>query len=270
MGLESLLELLVKADEHHDESKPAVSHDLKALASSTSGTSLREAIVGMLTSKEVVSALLPLVLGLLTRERKPAESVHNPPTIIPIDQKAPPTAPSAPASPAGVTPDFIELTLSGPGVKGPGRHGEPQIDHVLEADGTIRLVGGTTSLDDGSTIVLDAGIQAKGRGLRIDLDPARTPPGETNHPELLGRQIYIAEDAATGELLGRIGGPGVISDDEKAMGHFDNGVSFVPNRYRETGGMAVAVRLKRKGGPVRIFARIADAESNAFVTPEVR
>ncbi len=228
-----------------------------------------------------ITTILPFVLGLFRSKPKPhqehIDDVPASPVVPPPTTPTPATPVTPPVAPAGVVPDFIEIGLAGSdAVKSPDRTDKQVLPFTMDGNRVV-LVGNTTSLDDGSTIALDAGIQANGKGLRIDMDPARTPAGQVNHPELLGKQVYIAEDAATGEVLGSIGGKGnacaqvegkwMLTGD---VAHFDNGVSFVENRYRETGGMSPTVRLKRQGGPVRIFARILDAESGSIVTPEIR
>lgn len=203
-------------------------------------------------------ALVAVLTALLTKKHNGAPQ----PTV--------PTPSTPPAAPQTVTEAFrvasLELLING--VVGPFRTGGVPVPYTLEGDPPrIVLTGDTTSLDDGSTIWLDlAAFDSKANGIRIDLDPAKTPSGQTNHPELVYRQIWIAEDAETRQELGRIGGSG--SPD--LLGHMDNGVSFVPNRYLESGGMAVNARLKRKGGPIRIWCELQDVESNSFTTPEVR
>ena len=239
-----LFELLDLARAHHDPADERRA-DLAFVSNQIQGQSNGVgAIIGaILSNPEVIKALL----GALFKGGAPAAPA---PTVA-----APPPLP--PITPLG-------LTLSR--IVGPARPGAlARGDRLLE-DGTIQRIGDTTSLDDKSTLWLDAGVIGPNGGLRIDLDPAKTPPGQVNHPELLGQVVYIAEDAETGEELGRIGGKGLEGD----LGHAENGVSFVPNRYAESGGMAANARIKRKGGPIRIYAELGDVESNGFVTPEVR
>lgn len=243
-----LHELLDLARAHHDP-EDARTADLAFVANQIQGQPQGVgAIIGaILSNPEVIKALM----GLLFKAGKPEAPgpVPAPPPV------APPPRPQVSA---------VELKIHT--IVGPVRTGSQSVPYRLLEDGTIQLTGDTTSLDDKSTIWLDAGVSGPEGGLRIDLDPAKTPPGQVNHPELLGQVVYIAEDAETGEELGRIGGKGLEGD----LGHVENGVSFVPNRYAESGGMAANARIKRKGWPIRIYAELGDVESNGFVTPEVR
>lgn len=256
-ALSALLQLAV---DHHDPAKPEVVADIPRLAA-TAAPTLKEAIfAAVLGNPEVVGLLLKLLLG--GGKLTPSEP---PVTVVAPKPAGPAPAPTAPQAPAVAAVGRVVLKLHT--VLGPARTGSRAVPYVLEDDGTIRLAGDTTSLDDKSTLWLDLEVvDAAGKGIRIDLDPAKTPAGEVNRAEFLGLQVYIAEDAETGEELGRIGGKGLGGD----LGHVDNGVSFVPNRYAESGGMAANARIKRKGGPIRIYAEVADVESNSLTTPEVR
>ncbi len=238
-----LFELLDLARAHHDPADERRA-DLAFVSNQIQGqpNGVGAIIGAILSNPEVIKALM----GLLFKAGKSEAPV-----------------PAVPAAPSAPQITSVELRLGS--IVGPARTGSQAVQYRLLEDGTIQLVGDTTSLDDKSTLWLDAGVIGPTGGVRIDLDPANTPAGEVNHPELLGKVVYIAEDAATGEELGRIGGKGL--DD---LGHVENGVSFVPNRYAESGGMAANARIKRKGGPIRIYAELGDVESNGFVTPEVR
>lgn len=240
-----LFELLDLTLAHHDPADKRTA-DLAFVSNQIQGQPAGVgAIIGaILSNPEVIKALM----GLLFKAGKP-------------EAPAPPAVAAPPPVPQVTS---VELKLTG--IVGPARTGSQAVPYRLLEDGTIQLIGDTTSLDDKSTLWLDAGVIGPNGGLRIDLDPSKTPAGQVNHPELLGQVVYIAEDAETGEELGRIGGKGLEGD----LGHVENGVSFVPQRYAESGGMAANARIKRKGGPIRIYAELGDVESNGFVTPEVR
>jgi hypothetical protein len=259
----ALLGIYSAAVDHHDTSKPEVTHDLdklenSALANGGAGV-LRETLNSPLLAQLVMAALAAL-LAKLTAPKSPV--VQPPPPVTP--------PPAVSSGPAVLVPDKITLALAS--VSGPQRTGAKTLNYRLEQSGKILLLGDETSLDDGSILNFDAGISAGALDLRVDLDPAKTPPGETNHPEFLGKIKFIAEDATTGELLGSIGGPdaSIRSKTDYTDAKVDKGVAFVPNRWAESGGMSVAVKAKRKGGPIRFYAEIGNVESQGFETPEIR
>lgn len=267
--LKVLLDVLGKANDHHDTSKPEVTHDLDALGNQAQhGIDLAALFAAAVKYGPAVVALFQMVRELqAAQSQKPP---HQEPGATTPPKPEPPTSlPPNTGGASAVIPDEVSLALAS--VSGPRRVGAPTLKYHLAPGNVIVLEGGASSLDDGSILNFDGGLSFEGAGLRVDLDPAATPAGEKNHPELLGTIRYLAEDVATGELLGAIGGKGLAGDaSTKENGYVDNGVSFVPNRYVETGGMAVAVKLSRQGGPVRIYAAHGPSESEGYVTPEIR
>lgn len=250
-----LFELLQNALDHHDTSKPDVSFDLGGLAKSLAPMLAQALVAKVLSDPEIVAKLFG---GLFGGQRPTVEPPAAP-------------APSAPTKPAAsVTPDAIELELRS--VSGPRRNGAPTIPYRLADGGLIVLTEGHDALDDGSILNFDAGISANGVGLRVDLDPAKTPAGQKNHPELLGKIRFVARDAESGDVLAAIGGPGasIRSADDYTADNVEDGAAFVPHRWAETGGMSVALVIKRKGGPVVVSAEIGAEETQGFTTPGTR
>lgn len=171
-----------------------------------------------------------------------------------------PAGPQAPPAIERVFPD--ELTLGVHHIAAPSQSGVPQatIPHGFDANGRLVRTDGVDSLTERTTIWLDLGVRANGQGLRIDKDPRKTPPGEVNHPEFLGRQVYRAYDVASGKLVASIGGKGL--DD---LAHFEDGASFVPQRYFESGGMSANLRLKgRFLEGLRIVAALEGEDVSLF------
>lgn len=198
--------------------------------------------------------------------------VHQPPVVVPPPPVvvsppvvAPPDPPRPPVAGERVFPDACELKIHT--ILDRARSGVPTaaIPFSVDDKGQITRTDGVESFDEGTTIWFDFGASADGKGLRIDKDPRNTPPGEVNHPEFLGKQIYTARDVE-GNLLAKIGGQGL----EGNMGHFENGASFVPKRYFESGGMAANLRLKTRQEAVVIAASLEGEDTNTFRTPAIR
>ncbi len=221
MGLESLLDLLVKAEEHHDVSKPAVSHDLPALTARTSGTVLRDAVVGLLSDPRVVAALLPLVLELLDRKKAPAETVHNPPTIFPVDPRplkpAPITEPEPPAAPAPApaTSGKLEAWLEqgwhdwkkGPGDENPDGLFDPAAELAARPN---------VALPPAPVLRFMTGIAVPGGNALVPRnDPGVAFPVVTHHFDLSGQKFSFTSAADPG-----------VKQPVKDLGHVQGGDIF--------------------------------------------
>lgn len=136
-----------------------------------------------------------------------------------------------------------------------------------------------TAFDNGTTLAVEIdALDAQGNGLRIDLDPERTPSGQTNHPELLGRFRFEAWTPNRTTLLGAIGGAGLrdaahFNADGDPVNWLDPEVSDRkgPGAWRRSGGVWAEVRVRTQC----LLRVVYDFEgvrivSNAFLTPEVR
>lgn len=134
----------------------------------------------------------------------------------------------------------------------------------------IVMTDGTESFDDGTIVSIEAFVRdASGAGIRIDLDPSVTPPGQTNHPELLGKLRYEAYAQSNDALLGAIGGLGLDNN-----GHFEGPVHFLdpqppkgPGAWRRSGGVWAECAVRQ----ACYFVISLDGVRHARVyTPEVR
>lgn len=261
-----LAEVFGMAADHHDESKPEVTHDLSALESRAKAVTVGGSGFGALLSELIHSPVIaPLLAGVFASLFKKL-TAPKPPAEVPDAPVTGTTPTPNPQVPEAVV--VAEAVLKLNTIVDRPRPGEEQkaVTYTVDDAGVIRRTDGVDALDDGSTVWLDLDvIGSDRRGMRIDKDPAATPAGETNHAELLGKQIYRAYNAADGSLIASIGGRG-LGD----LAHFENGASFVPNRYLESGGMAANLRIKvRFPSGVRIEAEISDVTTNSFQTPAV-
>ena len=202
------------------------------------------------------------IIAVLVTSQSGPPPVVLPPVVVP---PLPPNPPAPEPPGARVFPDACALTIHT--ILDRARTGVPStaIPFSVDDKGQITRTDGVDSFDEGTTIWFDFGASVDGKGLRIDKDPRNTPPGEVNHPEFLGKQIYTAHDSE-GNLLAKIGGQGL----EGNMGHFEDGASFVPRRYFESGGMAANLRLKTRQEVVVIAASLEGEDTNTFRTPAIR
>lgn len=180
------------------------------------------------------------------------------------------SVPQQPTQP-GIKVARIELRIED--FTGPLRSGAPELLYSLHGEQIVLAMppdengDKQTTIDDGSRLSVGAYLyDESGRGIRYDLDPLGTPPGETNHPEFLGRVRFEAHDPKTGELLGAIGGGGL--DDSK---HVEGPVHFLdpappkaPGSWRRSGGAWVTMAIRKQ---CRVKATLDGLTSNAFIVP---
>ncbi len=97
----TLLALMAKAEDHHDDAQPTVTHDLPALASRPGLGSIATALlIGLISDRDLQKTIYDFVKSKIQRKPK-AESVHNPATNTPT---APPktfTEPEPPVAHGG-------------------------------------------------------------------------------------------------------------------------------------------------------------------------
>lgn len=130
-----------------------------------------------------------------------------------------------------------------------------------------------TSLWRGSRLKLEADyFDQQGNPLRIDLDPAMTPAGQTNHPEFLGIFRFEAWSLDGKRLLGSIGGAGLDNNAhvEGPVHWLDPDPEKGPGAWRRSGGVYAECSLTEQCRVLIVNAADDEVYSNAFITPEIR
>lgn len=193
--------------------------------------------------KKILDAILKAVLGGLGGIGGGSSNNQDPPL-------------PGPKPPAQREPDELRLMIRN--VVSPPRAGYESIPFRFDTSsdpGRILLEGGTTSLDDGSTLVYEATLYTGGVPIPF--------PGDY-------LMSYIYEGPSG---MDRVDGLGVVDEDGLSAKRTENGVAnFRLKRYTETKGFDPSVVVK-KSGVMRAEFPLPSGKrlvSNRIASPEVR
>jgi hypothetical protein len=228
-----LLSVVQKAADHHDESKPNVTYDIGALASEAAAVSpsggLASVFKELLDNKEVVGALLALLLAKLSKKDAPA--VVPAPAVPATPASGPhPTAPVT-SAPGQIWPTVLEVNLDLFDSAANESVGLPyKVDETDEAYVIIKTDGSTNLSIHGGAYLHAVYKDAQGP---INFEDRGTP-------YLYGTAIWTAT-ATDGS-----GSCTLALGDDRKYHQTDHGLRIVNFRAEEadrTGGMDVPVHF---------------------------
>lgn len=239
--LRALAEVFGQAADHHDATKPQVTHDLAALANRAAGVTQSSSgfLQILLESPATVALIQAAIAALLAKltAPKPAPAPQPqpapPPTIVaPAPTPAPPTAPA----PALLYPTDlrIDLEITGPDGELIPFSVDEKADHYA-----VSLHGSTTNLPLHSVVMLRAGYCLRGVPFRFE---DQTPPAlHLYHTARwiareVGGQGRVSTLAATAKVYAQFDGRGgrIVNWNNEAE---------QPREATRTGGMDVPMKV---------------------------